>query len=45
MAYAICELSVIPLRKDAADPSEMVSQLILGDLIQIEIQQDKDICF
>lgn len=40
MAYAICELSVIPLRKEAADPSEMVSQLILGDLIQIEIQQD-----
>jgi cell wall-associated NlpC family hydrolase len=40
MAYAICELSVIPLRAEAKDASEMVSQLLLGDLVVINEVSD-----
>ncbi len=32
---AICQNSIIPLRKDASDASEMVSQLIFGELCTI----------
>lgn len=33
--FGICVLSVIPLRADASDKSEMVSQLLFGDHFQI----------
>ncbi len=33
--FAICNLSLVPVRKEASDSSEMVSQLLFGDAIQI----------
>lgn len=33
--YGICELSVVPVRKQPSDQSEMINQLIFGDLIII----------
>jgi hypothetical protein len=35
MTYGICQLSVVPLRAEAKDQAEIVSQLLLGDLIEI----------
>mgnify|MGYP000215179148 CR=1 FL=1 len=35
MKYGICDLSVVPLRADAKDQAEIVSQLLLGDLVEI----------
>ena len=35
MIYGICELSVVPIRAEAKDQSEIVSQLLLGDLVEI----------
>ena len=34
--YGICELSVISVRKTPSDRSEMVNQLLFGDLVSIE---------
>jgi hypothetical protein len=33
--YGVCQLSVVPVRKEPADVSEIVTQLIFGDFIQI----------
>ncbi|HSZ71377.1 MAG TPA: SH3 domain-containing protein, partial [Cytophagaceae bacterium] len=33
--YGVCHLSVVPVRRDAADVSEIVTQLIFGDFIQV----------
>lgn len=33
--YALCPLSVIPVRKEASDKSEMVTQLLLGETMEI----------
>lgn len=33
--FAICNLSLVPVRKEASDSSEMVSQLLFGDAVQI----------
>ena len=33
--YGVCRLSVVPVRKDAADTSEMVTQLLFGDDYQV----------
>ena len=35
MEYGICTLNIIPLRKEAKDTSEMVSQLLFGDHFKI----------
>jgi gamma-D-glutamyl-L-lysine dipeptidyl-peptidase len=35
MAYGICLLSVVPCRKDTANVSEMVTQLLFGDTYEI----------
>lgn len=35
MQYGICNLSMIPLRNEAADTSELVSQVIYGDFFKI----------
>ena len=35
MEYGICTLNIIPLRKDASDTSEMVSQLLFGDHFKV----------
>ena len=33
--FAICNLSLVPVRKEFSDKSEMVTQLLFGDLIEI----------
>jgi hypothetical protein len=38
--YAICNLSQIPLRREPSDQSEMVSQLLFGELIEITEEKD-----
>jgi hypothetical protein len=35
MEYGICILNIIPLRKEASDTSEMVSQLLFGDHFKV----------
>ena len=35
MQFGICNLSIVPLRIESSDRSEMVSQLIYGDLFEI----------
>ncbi len=35
MQYGITHLSIVPLRKEASDTSEMVSQLLFGDTFEI----------
>jgi len=40
MNFGICNLSIIPIRKDPNDASEMVSQLLFGELFSI-IKKEK----
>ncbi len=40
MPYGICNLSIVPLREEPSDKSEMVSQVIFGDHFMI-LEQDK----
>ena len=35
MNYGICNLSIVPLRLEASDTSEMVSQVIYGDVFKV----------
>jgi len=35
MDYGICNLSIVPLRLEPADPSEMVSQVLLGEHFKV----------
>lgn len=35
MQYGICNLSIVPLRFDASDKSELVSQVLYGDIFKI----------
>lgn len=35
MTFGICPLSVVPIRSSSADKSEMVSQLLFGELVEI----------
>jgi gamma-D-glutamyl-L-lysine dipeptidyl-peptidase len=39
--YGISEISVIPIRKEANDRSEMISQLLFGETFQIEEEIEK----
>ena len=41
MKYAICQVSVAPLRSEARDSSEMVSQVLFGEKLIILEQLDK----
>ena len=41
MQYGICNLSIVPLRSEPADPSELVSQVLYGDLFKIIEQRKK----
>ncbi|MFT5822707.1 MAG: hypothetical protein ACI8ZM_003964, partial [Crocinitomix sp.] len=34
-AYGICNLSIIPVRASASDESEIVTQLLFGDAVEI----------
>jgi len=38
--FAICPLSVVPVRKEPSDRSEIVTQLLFGDLVEIQDRQD-----
>ncbi|MFM8373371.1 MAG: hydrolase, partial [Bacteroidota bacterium] len=40
MQYAACQVSIAPLRAHPSDKSEMVSQLLFGEAV--EIQDSKD---
>ena len=35
MNFAICPLSVVPVRRSASDKSEMVSQILFGEMVEI----------
>ena len=35
MQYGICNLSIIPLRFEPADPSELVSQVLYGEHFKV----------
>lgn len=43
MQYGICNLSIIPLRLETSDTSEMVSQVLYGDIFKI-IERRKSWC-
>ncbi|APY00209.1 C40 family peptidase [Lacinutrix venerupis] len=43
MQYGICNLSIVPLRIEASDTSELVSQVLYGDLFKI-IEMRKSWC-
>ena len=38
--FAVCNLSLVPVRKEPADRSEMVSQLLFGEIVEIINKQD-----
>ena len=35
MSYAICPISIVPIRNGASDKSEMISQLLFGELVEV----------
>lgn len=35
MTFGFCHLSIVPMRKDPTDTSEMISQLLFGDVFEI----------
>lgn len=35
MSFGFCHLSIVPMRKDPSDTSEMISQLLFGDIFEI----------
>ena len=38
--FAVCNLSLVPVRKEPSDKSEMVSQLLFGEMIEIINKQE-----
>lgn len=38
--FAICNLSLVPVRREPSDKSEMVSQLLFGEMVEIITKQD-----
>ncbi|MDO6761575.1 C40 family peptidase [Tamlana sp. 2_MG-2023] len=41
MQYGICHLSIVPLRNEPTDPSELVSQVLYGEIFKIIEQRKK----
>jgi hypothetical protein len=41
MEYGICDISIIPVRKEPSERSEMVTQLIFGELYEVIEKYDK----
>ena len=41
MGYGICNLSIVPVRISDSDKSEMITQLVYGDLFKIVEENDK----
>lgn len=46
MKYCICYYTFIPLRSEPSEKSEMVSQILFGELVEIQEEKNyKDFCF
>lgn len=43
MKYGLCHLSIVPVRKESSDTSELVTQLLYGDIFKIT-EQRKNWC-
>lgn len=41
MEYAVCQVSVAPVRSHAGDKSEMVSQLLFGETVEVTDRKDQ----
>ena len=41
MRYGICNLSVVPMRKEASHTSELVSELLFNDIYKIIDENDE----
>ncbi|MGB0177728.1 MAG: SH3 domain-containing protein, partial [Owenweeksia sp.] len=41
MQYGVCSLSVVPMRSEPNDPSEMVNQVLFGETFQVLEQRKK----
>ena len=41
MAHGICILSIVPVRKEPSDPSEMTNQLLFGEHYEVLEEQEK----
>jgi len=41
LTHGICQVSIAPLRKKAGDTSEMISQLLFGELVVIQMRKNK----
>ncbi len=41
MQYGICNLSIVPLRKESSNTSELLSQVLYGEVFKILEQQNK----
>ncbi|GAL61961.1 dipeptidyl peptidase VI [Algibacter lectus] len=41
MQYGICNLSIVPLRLEPSDASELISQVIYGDVFKV-LEQRKN---
>ena len=35
MIYGICTLSIVPMRAEPSDPSEMVNQALIGEVFKV----------
>ena len=41
MIYGICTLSIVPMRSEPSDPSEMVNQLLFGEIFKVPEKRKK----
>ncbi len=41
MTYGVCNLSIIPLRAEASDSSELVSQILYGEIFKVLEKRSK----
>lgn len=41
MTFGIADLSVIPMRREKSERSEMVSQLLFGEVYEVLEEEDK----
>jgi cell wall-associated NlpC family hydrolase len=44
LKYGICNLSIIPARKEPSDSSEMVTQFLFGELVEILARKENWLC-
>ena len=41
MRYGICHLSIVPMRSEPSDPSELVNQILYGEHFKVVKQRKK----